>query len=240
MNKNIELIKDTGLLSSNEIKDLGDLRFELEETMDTVQIFRTETEMEISVLSDLKHPTPDSKYWQIQREQNVMWEQLVQLSFEYKTSEQEIIILESEVEELDNKIYDTETYMKKRYEAEKQIKILEIGQKRFMMLSQKRVAQDRLREIKSWHNIKATLKPLMEFGTENVNDHQLGSYLHRFINQYASVANTGFEGMGIAEINNLKGQLITSIRVAKEKNVYDNVMLKLPVETVMLIEGGSA
>jgi hypothetical protein len=36
-----------------------------------VQMYRTQTEMEISVLSDVHFPTPDSKYWQTVREMNV-------------------------------------------------------------------------------------------------------------------------------------------------------------------------
>ena len=53
-------------------------------------MFRTETEMRISVLNDLKHPTPGAKYWQAVREQNVFFEQMIFLSFDYRENDIEI------------------------------------------------------------------------------------------------------------------------------------------------------
>ena len=40
-------------------------------------MFRTETEMQFSVLNDAKYPTKAAKYWQCVREQNVFLENLM-------------------------------------------------------------------------------------------------------------------------------------------------------------------
>ena len=53
-------------------------------------MFRTETEMRFSVLSDNKYPTKAAKYWQSVREQNTHFENLVHLSFDARKNEVEI------------------------------------------------------------------------------------------------------------------------------------------------------
>ena len=65
------------ILSEDEVKDFKAMRLELQDTWIKNQMFRTETEMRVSVLNDLKHPTVAAKYWQAVREQNVMFEQLI-------------------------------------------------------------------------------------------------------------------------------------------------------------------
>ena len=46
---------------------LSELKEELQDTIQKVQKYRTETEMRVSVLNDASHPTPASKYWQCVR-----------------------------------------------------------------------------------------------------------------------------------------------------------------------------
>ena len=48
------------------------------------------TEVPVSVLNDIKFPTPAAKYWQAMREQNVMFQELVMLSYEYRKNLVEI------------------------------------------------------------------------------------------------------------------------------------------------------
>ena len=57
-------------------------------------MFRTQTEMEFSVLNDAKYPTNAAKYWQCVREQNVFLENLMSLSFDYRRNEVKIKRLE--------------------------------------------------------------------------------------------------------------------------------------------------
>ena len=51
------------VLGEEDSKAVAVLRDELVDNWKKKQIFRTETEMRISVLNDAKHPTDASKYW---------------------------------------------------------------------------------------------------------------------------------------------------------------------------------
>ena len=59
------------LLDPNDVSAFKGMVDELRDTWTKKQIFRTETEMRFSVLSDMKYPTNAAKYWQCVREQNV-------------------------------------------------------------------------------------------------------------------------------------------------------------------------
>ena len=61
-------------LNEDDSKAVYAIRDELAENWKKKQIFRTETEMRISVLNDAKHPTPASKYWQSVREMSSMFD----------------------------------------------------------------------------------------------------------------------------------------------------------------------
>ena len=78
--------KDTlvPMLSNDLEVKLAGLVDELQETYSKRQIWRTQTEMMFSVLDDSKFPTPASKYWQCVREQSVFYQELVQLTLNYR------------------------------------------------------------------------------------------------------------------------------------------------------------
>ena len=75
------------LLDPTEVKEFKQLTNELRDTWTKKQVFRTETEMRMSVLQDAKYPTKASKYWQCVREQNVFLENLMSLSFDARRNE---------------------------------------------------------------------------------------------------------------------------------------------------------
>ena len=58
------------------------LKEELADNWNKRQIFRTETEMRISVLNDAAHPTVGSKYWQSVREMGAHFDALMGMTFE--------------------------------------------------------------------------------------------------------------------------------------------------------------
>ena len=57
----------TGILDKEDVKQFKSLIPELNDTWKKKQMFRTETEMRFSVLSDNKYPTKAAKYWQCVR-----------------------------------------------------------------------------------------------------------------------------------------------------------------------------
>jgi hypothetical protein len=213
--QSLSIIEGSQILKEEDWQQLADLKSELQDVFLYAQIFRTRTEMEASVLNDLKFPTPDSKYWQSIREQNVMFHELVMLSYEYRKNQVEIKKL---MRDLENE----------RDEFEIELLQIEIERKQFISINQERTAKDRIREIQAWHEIKEKLIPQMNASLINCDEHQLISYTARFINQ---LLNGGMHG-SIPERNNLVGQLDKSIKLCEERDCLDKVMLYFPGITI--------
>jgi len=187
------------LLDLNQVKEFKALVGELRDTWTKKQIFRTHTEMEISVLSDAKYPTNASKYWQCVREQNVFLENLMNLSFDYRKNDVELEQKEQELEKEEDPL------------KQKLIKI-EIDQKIYSKANMQLVAKDRMREISEW----STFKKLYNdgtFDTKNVDTHQLESFSKLFKNK----KNTLTPGSSQPEVFNVLGQLQTTERVVEER-----------------------
>jgi len=218
--QSLSIIESSKILKQDDLRQLSALSGELQDTFLNVQMFRTRTEMEASVLNDLKHPTPDSKYWQSMREQNVMFQELVMLSYEYRKNQVEIKILERKI--------DAESD-----ELEKELLQIEIEKKQFIGINQERTAKDRIREINEWHKIKDELRPLMECSTDDVDAHQLYGYTIRWINQLQGLN----ENTSISEKNNLLGQLQKGLRLCRERGLIDKVYKQYPAELVKVLEG---
>ena len=75
------------ILDVEDVKEFKSLIPELKDTWKKKQVFRTETEMRFSVLSDNKYPTRAAKYWQCVREQNTHFENLMHLSFDARKND---------------------------------------------------------------------------------------------------------------------------------------------------------
>ena len=86
------------LLDAEDVSKFRELTGELRDTWTKKQVFRTETEMRISVLQDAKYPTKASKYWQCVREQNVFLENLMTLSFDARRNEVKLKRLKQKLE----------------------------------------------------------------------------------------------------------------------------------------------
>lgn len=218
----LDVIRHTAILKPDDFAFLSSLADELRNTMDKRQVFRTETEMAVSVLNDIKHPTKASKYWQAVREQSVMFENLVVTSFDYRRNDVQIKRLEKKLTEAADE-FDRE-------EAQ-----IDLDECLFKKANMEVSAKDRIREIRLWSQIKADLDD-GSFDTQDVNTHQLVSYAQRFILQ----ASNAPADMPVAEANNLKGQLISAIKEIEKRGLVDQVLTGLPSRVVnkVLLETG--
>tara|TARA_R100001086_G_scaffold237820_1_gene162079 strand:+ start:86 stop:772 length:687 start_codon:yes stop_codon:yes gene_type:complete len=201
------------LLDLNQVKEFKALVGELRDTWTKKQIFRTRTEMEVSVLSDAKYPTNASKYWQCVREQNVFLENLMTLSFDYRKNDVELEQKEQELEKEEDLL------------KQKLLKI-EIDQKIYSKANMQLVARDRMREISEW----STFKKLYNdgtFDTKNVDTHQLESFGKIFKNK----KNTLTPGSSQPEVFNVLGQLQTTERVVEERKALGHQEKKAIEET---------
>ena len=192
------------LLDPNDVKEFKELTSELRDTWTKKQVFRTETEMRMSVLQDAKYPTKASKYWQCVREQNVFLENLMSLSFDARRNEVKLKKLKQKLE-------------KEEDELKRELLQIDIDEKTYGVANSQLVARDRMREIKLWSTLKKEFND-GSFDTKDVNRHQLDSYAIIMKNK----AETLTSGSSQPEVFNVLGQLQTIERVKKSGEMIYN------------------
>ena len=186
------------------MQEFKELTNELRDTWTKKQVFRTETEMRMSVLQDAKYPTKASKYWQCVREQNVFLENLMTLSFDARRNEVKI-------KRLQEKLLTEEDPLKK------ELLQIDIDEKTYSVANMQLVARDRMREIKLWSTLKKEFND-GSFDDKDVNTHQLDSY-HLIMKNKAE---TLTQGSSQPEVFNVLGQLQTIERVKKSGEMIYN------------------
>ena len=149
------------VLKPEDAQEIIRLKEELADNWNKKQIFRTETEMRVSVLNDAKHPTPAAKYWQSVREMSAHFDAMMNLSFDMRRADVERLKLERK--------------MKEAEEKGDQLEIMEVqidlDQNLYNKACMEQVAHDRVREIQTWSKIKSELND-GSFDDQNVNTHQ--------------------------------------------------------------------
>jgi len=185
------------LLDKSEASAFKKMVPELQDNWVKRQMFRTETEMRFSVLSDNRFGDNASKYWQSVREQNTHFENLMQLSFEYRKNDVEIKKLQREIK-------------KEKDPLEKEFKQVELEEKLYGRAGMELTAKARMREISSWSKLKKEFND-GKFDDQNVDTHQAESYMHRLEQQKLTLT----AGSSQPEVFNVLGQLETLKRVRK-------------------------
>ena len=206
------------VLKEEDAQAVVALKEELTDTWTKKQIFRTETEMRISVLNDGKHPTQASKYWQSVREQNAMFEALMGLSFDLRRQQIKRLKLEKKMLKAQNEGDEL-----KQMEVQ-----IDLDENLYGRANMEQVAQDRVRELNTWSKIKSELKD-GSFDDENVNSHQAESYKHALNNRVKALG----PNAGPAEVVNAVGPLQTVQRLQKE----DGQLLDFKEAKLQLTQG---
>jgi len=191
----------TNILDKEDVKEFKKLIPELQDTWKKKQMFRTETEMRFSVLSDNKYPTRAAKYWQSVREQNTHFENLVHLSFDSRKNDVEIKKIQRDIR-------------KEKDPLEKELKQVELEQKLYGKAQMELVAKHRMREVATWSKLKKEFDD-GNFDKEDVNTHQAHSYMLRLQHQ----KNTITPGTSQPEVFNVMGQLNTLERLINNKEL---------------------
>ena len=192
------------LLDPEDVKEFKSMTAELRDTWTKKQVFRTETEMRMSVLQDAKYPTKAAKYWQCVREQNVFLENLMSLSFDARRNEVKL-------KRLQEKLKTEEDPLKR------ELLQIDIDEKTYSVANMQLVARDRMREIKLWSTLKKEFDD-GSFDTQDVNRHQLDSYHLVMKNK----AETLTSGSSQPEVFNVLGQLQTIERVKRDGELEHN------------------
>jgi len=185
------------LLDKSEASEFKKMIPELQDTWRKKQVFRTETEMRFSVLSDNKYSTRAAKYWQCIREQSTHFTNLMTLSFDYRRNEIEIKKIQRDIK-------------KEKDPLERELKQIELEELLYNRAGTELVAKGRMREISTWSKLKKEFDD-GKFDKQNVNTHQAESYLARLEQQKLTLT----QGSSQAEVFNILGQLETLKRVRK-------------------------
>lgn len=174
------------------------LKEELADNWNKKQIFRTETEMRISVLNDAVHPTPASKYWQSVREMSAHFDALIAMTFDMRRNEIKRLRLEKEMKEAEA---DGDTLRVAELE-------IDLDENLYAKANMVQVAHDRVRELQTWSKLKAELND-GSFNDQNVNQHQAQSYQIALHNRVVALN----EQSNPSEIINAVGPLRTVERL---------------------------
>jgi len=191
----------TNILDRQDVVAFKKLIPELQDTWMKKQMFRTETEMRFSVLSDNKYPTRASKYWQSVREQNTHFDNLINLSFEARKNEVEIKKTERDIK-------------KEKDPLEQKLKQIDLEQKLYAKAQMELVAKHRMREVATWSKLKKEFHN-DSFDDRDVNTHQAESYRLRLEEQKKTLT----PGSSQPEVFNVLGQLETLERVIRDKEL---------------------
>ena len=200
--KNISLVEEKSLiplLDNNDYQQFLKYKEELKDTWIKKQVYRTETEMRVSVLNDAKFPTNAGKYWQCVREQDVMFTELMRHSFEHREKRVEL------------------KKLKRKFDIEKDDLELEalkvqVDKLNYECATLELASKDRIREIEHWSRIKKELDD-GSFDTKDVNVHQKTSLELYILNREKSLT----EHSATADIFNVEGQLNTIKRLKRDK-----------------------
>jgi len=197
------------LLDKSQASEFKKMVPELQDTWVKKQMFRTETEMRFSVLSDNKYGNNAAKYWQSVREQNTHFTNLMQLSFDYRKNDIKIKKLQREIK-------------REKDPLEEELKQIEIEEKLYNRAGMELTAKARMREISTWSKLKKEFHD-DTFDDRDVNTHQAESYMHQLEQKKATLT----AGSSQPEVFNVLGQLETLKRVRKSGELkYDGAARK--------------
>ncbi len=199
----LKSITSSSMLDTKDHSTIISMKNQLQDTYTKKQVWRTTTEMKVSVLDNFKFPTTASKYWQSIREQDVFYTNLIYLSCEYEEKQGELELLQIEYDEIkdDNKKSGNQKIIKSK-----------IKRAEFTLIEMRLQAHHRVREIESWEEIKKELVKIdPNFDTTDPDTHQMDSYEQRFAKQLDSA---NYSEMPSRVYQNLTG----SIEAIKDEN----------------------
>ena len=209
MSDSLKNIADSSVLDNEDLASLQDLMPGIEQSIQGHTIYRTTTEALFSVLNDVKFPTAASKYHQAKREQLVMFENLVGLSFDYRAALIELEVVES-------KISNSNGFKLKKLEVKR-------DRLQFRLMWMRKDGQERIRELKMWAQIMKDLAESDVFDTDNKDADELRAFTLRYLWELPAACRAGNDVGGAV---NIIAQARTGLTECERRNI------KLPANLV--------
>ncbi|NLZ46843.1 MAG: hypothetical protein GX896_09160 [Clostridiales bacterium] len=217
-------IKEAGLLPEKLELRVANLLPELEHNFKTQTLWRTETEIRCSVLNDKDFPDKASKFHQAKLEQMVFFEQLLDLSFEYRKTQQKLNIKEAEIEEIEDKLLndDLKEYQIKKMRARLEIKNIEKQEIIYSLENMRVQGKERVRELEIWSKIKNELND-GSFDTDNKDKNQLISLTIRYIQEAFNISKFA-SGTDIGSAGNIMAQFHMLVKECLVRGLLNDVL----------------
>ena len=184
----LNLIEQTRLLPKEKLGQLEKIKDDLLTKASQLETFRPEPLMRLSVLKDVKFPTPDSKYWQAVLERNVMFRNLMFSALDIQEKEADIEIKQAQIDELLEKGSPVNIALAKKLQVKKKRLHAEI-------LFIKKEAEDRVREITVWTKIIKELAPQCKYPLNDPEAHLYETVLLRSAKQMEIIKQVGASDM---------------------------------------------
>ena len=206
---------------------LANAQENISRAFNTVTMWRTPTLLRLSVLDDISHPTPDSKYWQLVNEMYAHSTGLAELMFE----------IEEKQIDLDEVIVDLTTE-KDNFELRR----LEVKRRRyeFDLVNMQKTAKARIEELNNQSSAMEELKPLLAFGVEDQNAHQLQGFAQSWTSEVCNIT----EHTDVDSKKNIISRWITCMNVLNSMGKRNEFINSLPsqqkekLRQLKLISGG--
>jgi hypothetical protein len=209
MSDSLKSIADSSVLADEDLAALQELMPGIEQSIQSHTIYRTTTEALFSVLNDLKFPTAASKYHQAKREQLVMFENLVGLSFDYRAA----LI---ELEEVESRISRSEGFRLKKLQVRR-------DRLQFRLMWMRKDGQERIRELKMWAQIMQDLARSDVFDIDNKDTDELKAFTLRYLWELPAACRAGNDVGGAV---NIIAQARTGLAECERRNI------RLPAQLV--------
>lgn len=222
-------IKRSNLLSDDLFTKVKSILPELKHDFDTQTIWRTETEIRCSVLNDKDFPDKASKYHQAKLEQSVFFDQLLQLSFDYRKKQQELDIKDAEIEELQDLINTDgmKSYRIKKIQAQINIKEIEKQELVYGLNNMKKQGEERVRELTTWSKIKNELDD-GSFDIDNKDTTELVSLTKKYIQEAYNASH--IQSQDIASFNNIMAQFVSLCKECFKRKVLSDILKEFNVD----------
>ena len=186
----LALFKDLPFLNEDKLKALNEIKSDLIDGFKKREWGRPKYLMEVSVLKDMKFPTPDAKYWQCILERDVQFQNLLFSALDFKEKMAEIEEKDAEIDTLMKNNHDRLALAKiKRLEVQKQRLMLQLALMR-------KEAEERVREIMDWTALIKEVETKLKYSKDNPEEHMPESFLIRFAAQKQII-----DQLGAADMN---------------------------------------
>lgn len=214
-NTEISLIFENTLFNPEQTQKLTNARQNIENAVKTVTMHRTPTLLRASVLNDVLHPTPDSKYWQLVNEMVAHSTGLADTLFQIE--EKQIDIDEAKFKLKS----ETDIFEKRRLE-------LEIKKNEYGLVMLQKAAFARIEELNNQSVMMEELKPQCKFGTEDQNAHQLSAFAMSWTSEVCNIT----DSTSVDDRRNITSRWLTLMNMLAGMGQYENFIRSLPPENI--------